>query len=270
MRATRIQKYVKAVAVIGGLFVLLVVATATAGATRVVAGNLILDLGFDFAPKALPRTHDAPIKIWGYEKLRTTDGSVPPPSTHLMVEFDKHGHAETRGLPTCPRQKLVATTTARAHRACPGAIIGTGFGAGVISFPEQAPIPAKSPVTFFNGPPIEGDPSVIVHAHLDVPSPTTYLIVLRIERIHKGSFGYRIESDIPKIAGGYGSVTYFQYRLGREWRFKGESLSFLNARCAVPDRLHVVGRDETQYADGTTLSGSLLARCHVRKPGSAD
>jgi hypothetical protein len=264
MCAVRIRKFLKAVGAVSGLLALAILGVASA--TRVIAGNLTLDVGIDFAPKALPRTRDAPIKVWGYEKLRTRDGSVPPPSTHVKVEFDKYGHVDTRGLPACPKQRLVATTTEQARKLCPGAIVGGGFGAGVISLPEQAPISASSPITFFNGPEISGDPSVIVHAHLDVPAPTTYLIVFRIERIHKGSFGYRIESDIPKIAGGYGSVTDFRFRLDRRWRFRGRELSFLNARCAVPNRLRIVGRDETRYADGTILSGSLFARCHLRRP----
>ncbi|MDX6610506.1 MAG: hypothetical protein QOF85_2431 [Solirubrobacterales bacterium] len=267
MRATRVRKYLKAVVAIGGLLALF---AATAGATRVVAGNLTLDLGIDFAPKTLPLANDAPIEVWGHQRLRTKDGSVPPALTHLKFEFAKDGSVETRGLPTCPRRKLIATTTERARQACPGAIVGTGFATAIIAFPEQAPISASTPVIFFNGPPVDGDPTVIVHGHLDVPAPTTYIDTFQIESIHRGSLGYRVEADLARIAGGYGSLTYFRFHLGAHWRFRGERLSFITAHCAVPGRSRLLGRSETQYADGTTLFGTFFGRCQVRKADRID
>jgi hypothetical protein len=259
--ARRISRYLMATI---AAFALLA-ATAAATTTRVVAGNLVLDIALDFAPKALPRTHDVPIQAIGQARFRTRDGSVPPALTHLRFEFDRHGHVETRGLPTCPARKLAATTAARARKTCRGAIVGTGFATATVAFPEQARISVGTATTFFNAPAIDGDPAMIVHAHLDVPTPTTYLDTFRIERIHRGSFGYRSEADVARIAGGYGSLTSFRFRLGRHWRYKGRTLSFVNARCAAPDHSYLLGRGVTEYVDGTTLSGSLLARCQARK-----
>lgn len=265
MAISKFRKLLRAIGVAGGVAALLAIAmTGTAIAIRQIAGNLILDIGVGFAPRALPHTHDAPLRFWIHEALGTQDGSIPPPITHMKFEVDKNGHVETRGLPTCSKQKLIATTTAQARRACPGAIVGSGMVFGVIAFPEQAPIKASAPITFFNAPRVEGDPTVIAHAHLDVPAPTTYLVSAQIERIHKGPLGYRVEADVPKVAGGYGSATYFRFRFGREWRTEGGKLSFLNARCAIPNRPHLLGRTETRFADGTDIDSILLAHCQVR------
>lgn len=261
MRATRIRKCLGAVVAIGGLLALF---AATVGATHVIAGNLTLDFGFGFAPRALPRGEEAPIKVWGHERLRAKDGSVPPALTHLKFEFAKEGSVETRGLPTCSKQRLRATTMEQARRLCPDAVVGTGFATAIIAFPEQVPISTSTPVVFFNGPPIEGDPTLVVHAHLEVPTPTTYIDKFRIERINQGSLGYRVEADTARIAGGYGSLVYFHFNLGHEWDFKGQRLSFLNAHCAKPGRTHLLGRSETTYADGTVLRGSFLGRCQAR------
>jgi hypothetical protein len=262
MRAAKLWICGIAVVVVCGLAALPILATA--GTVRTIAGRLIVELNFDFAPKALPQTAEAPIRFWGSEKMRTKDGSAPPPVTHLVFEFNKNGSVDTRGLPTCARAKLIATTVAQARKTCPDAIIGEGLGEGIISFPEQAPISVSTPITFFNAPSIGGDPTVIVHAHLNVPAPTTYLVTFRIERIHEGPLGYRVESDIPKIAGGYGSVTEFRFRLGRKWRFAGRVLSYLNARCVTPlPQLLVHG--ETRFVDGTDLTGSLFAACRIRR-----
>ncbi len=242
------------------------VALACAGnavATRVVAGNLVIDFGLGSAPKALPSGHDAPIKVWGHSNFSTRDGSAPPPVTAVTVEFDKFGHLETRGLAQCSKARLVATTTAQARKLCPGAIVGTGFGGAIVTFPEQAPIKAGSPVTFFNGPEIEGDPSVIVHAHLDIPAPTTYLIPVRIERIHKGVYGYRIEAEVPPIAGGYGAPTDFHFKVGRDWRFQGQDLSYVYARC--PSSRILRARIEAQFGDVAVLHGTFTDPCRIRE-----
>lgn len=127
----------------------------------------------------------------GFTKLRTNDGSVLPPLIRFLVEADKNSQVETRGLPICtrgnwsrrPRSRLVPPAGTRSS--------GLAFGRGLIAFPEQAPISVGSPVTFFNGPPLGGDPTVIVHSHIDVPTPTTYLIPVRIERVDRGPIGMR-------------------------------------------------------------------------------
>lgn len=241
--------------------VLAVFATDALGTDRVVAGNLVLDYEFDSAPERLPRHEDAPIKFWGFAKFGTRDGATPPPLDRMTFEIDKFGHLETRGLPTCTRAKLRATTVPQARQLCPGAIVGTGTGKGIVEFPEQAPLPAQSPLTFFNGPRIGGDPSLIVHAHLTVPAPTTYLVPLRIESISKGVYGFRVESEFPAIAGGYGSVTGFDFSFDRKWRFKGEQLHYIYARCPI-GRLQA--RIETRFEDGTEIFGHFVDRCQVR------
>jgi hypothetical protein len=233
----------------------------TADGSRVVAGNLVVDFNLDSAPVKLPRHEDAPIAFWGSGSFHTKDGTTPPPLQEMTFEIDKFGHLETRGLPACSRQKLVATTAPQARKLCPGAIVGTGTGHGLVEFPEQAPIPAQTPLTFFNGPQIGDDPSLIVHAHLTIPAPTTYLIPLRIESIHRGVYGFRVESKFPPIAGGYGSVTSFDFRFDRKWQYKGEELSYTYARCPIG---HLQARIETEFKDGTALFTHFVDPCQAR------
>jgi hypothetical protein len=251
-------------AALGGIAVLAALLfAASAPATRVVAGNLVLDFGFGFAPRALPHGHDAPIRTSGHEAVRTLDGSVPPAARHLTFEFNRHGHLETRGLGTCTLARLAATTSAQARELCPGAIVGHGFATAVVAFPDQAPFKAGTATLFFNGPLEGGDPTLLVHAHLDAPVSTTYVDSFRIERVHHGALGYRVDGDLARIAGGYGSLTYFRFRLGRSWSHGGKTLSYINARCPSTGS-QLLGRGETYYADGTTLRGSFFGRCQIR------
>lgn len=259
MNGPRIWERWVTVALLGCLAALLV-ANAAEG-KRIVAGNLVVDFDLSSAPDKLPRHEDAPIAFWGSGKFGTKDGTTPPPLKRMTFEIDKFGHLETRGLPTCSRPKLEATTVPQARKLCPGAILGTGTGNGIVEFPEQAPIPARTPLTFFNGPRIGGDPSLIIHAHLTIPAPTTYLVPLRIESIQKGIYGFRVEAKLPPIAGGYGSVTSFDFRFDRKWRSEGEELSYIYARCPI-GRLQA--NVETQFEDGTALEGHYVEPCQAR------
>ncbi len=250
-----------AMALLGCLAVLLIANTAEGNDSRVEAGNLVVDLDLSSAPDTLPRHVDAPIVFWGSGRFATKDGTTPPPTERLNFEVDRFGHLETRGLPTCSQAKLAATTVPQARKLCPGAIVGTGTGRGIIEFPEQPPVPAQTPLTFFNGPRIGGDPSLIVHAHLTIPAPTTYLVPVRIETIHRGVYGFRTEAKFPAIAGGNGSVTSFDFRFDRKWKFGGEELSYIYARCPI-GRLQAL--IEVEFKDGTGVRGHFVEPCQGR------
>lgn len=225
------------------------------------AGDLIIHAYGGFAPKALPRNHDAPITLHGGGRLSTASGALPPIIEDLILEYDRHGHVETNGLPVCTRGKLESTTVPQARRQCPGAIVGKGTGRAVIAFPEQAPIRVSSPITIFNGPRKHGDPTVLAHAYTTIPVPTTFIVPIVIETIHKGIYGYRTKARIPRIAGGAGVPISGFLKIGRKWTYKGKRHSYINARCQT-GRLQVRGK--FTFKDGTLLSGNFLKGCKVR------
>jgi hypothetical protein len=226
------------------------------------AGNLVVDGDGGFAPRQLPKDHAAPIRAFLHGSIGTVDGTRPSPLRKVVLEVDKHALVETRGLPTCSMHKLIATTTRRARLSCPGAIVGTGFGTVLTEMPEQAPIKTSSPITIFNGPPKDGNPTAIGHTHLDYPGPVTYLIPAVIEKIHSGRYGYRIEIDIPRIINDFGSPIYGRFEIGRKWHFGGRALSYANASCA-DGRLQA--RAQLTFKDETVLRGAAFKRCTIEK-----
>lgn len=247
------------------LGVLAVAATATASSFKVhkVVGNLVLDAEGGFEPNALPRRHDAPIVTHGGGKLSTVTGEIPPVLDTFVLEFDKHGHVDTKGLPHCTRGKLVATEVAKARRHCRGAIVGKGYGKAVVALPEQIPFTVGSPITLFNGPKKHGNVTIFAHAYLDYPGPTTFIVPIVIEKIHKGVYGYRVKVKIPKIAGGYGHPLTGKARVGRKWKFKHREHSFINARCQTG---HFLVRGKFTFKeDETILNASFFLPCKVRK-----
>lgn len=242
--------------VLAGLLVLAVAGTALA--IRLEAGPIVVTTDGGFSPRTLPKHGYAPIKLHGYGNIGTKDGSYPPVLEQVSLWFDKHGEVETEGLPVCTKGKIAATTTKQARKNCAGSIVGTGFGKAVVVFPEQGPIPASSPITLFNGPKIHGNPSVLAHAYLSVPAPTTYIVPIEIQRVHAGRYGFKTVADIPRIAGGNGIPLYARLTIGREWKYHGKTLSYANAGC--PDgRLQAKG--EFRFKDGTFLHGSVFKTC---------
>jgi hypothetical protein len=237
------------------------VLVATASALELRAGNILINADGGFTPTALPRHVDAPITIHGGGKISTVSGDFPPVIKTITLEYDRHGHVETTGLAVCTKADLLASTVAAARRRCPGAIVGKGHGRGVVVFPEQAPIPADSPITIFNGPRLHGNPSVLAHFYTIVPAPTAFVIPIEIERIHKNLYGYRTEAKIPPIAGGAGIPLAGWLKIGRRWTHHGIKHSYINARCET-GRLQA--RGEFGFDDGTYLSGTFLRPCSVR------
>jgi hypothetical protein len=247
------------VTAVAALAVLAVAGTAEAIKLR--AGDIVIYADGGFAPTKLPRTENAPISIHGGGRITTVSGALPPVLETIDIEFDRHGAVETIGLPTCRQGQLEATTVSQARKKCGGAIVGKGKGTAIVKFPEQAAIPASSPITVFNGPKKNGNPTVLAHAYLTKPVPTTFVVPVVIEKIHKGIYGYRTKGRIPKIANGFGIPVKGFLKIGKRWTFKGKRHSYVNARCET-GRLQA--RGQFTFKDGTYLSGTFLKPCTVR------
>ncbi|MDQ2632040.1 MAG: hypothetical protein M3Y75_13865 [Actinomycetota bacterium] len=251
MRKTLLRAHV--LALVG---VLVIVGSAAAIVLR--AGNLVITTDGGFTPTTLPKKGYAPIKLHGFGNIETSDGTYPPILETVTIWFDKHGEVETRGLPVCTPGKLAATTVPQARKLCPGAIVGKGFGKAVVVFPESRPIPASSAITLFNARPKGRNPVVLAHAHLKDPVSSTFVVPIEIEKVNAGRYGFKTEAKIPRIAGGSGIPLYARLKVGREWKYKGKTLSYANAGC--PDgRLQAKG--EFEFKDGTFLQGSVFKRC---------
>jgi hypothetical protein len=237
------------------------VAGASATKLTLRTGELVVHAEGGFAPTTLPRHENAPITLHGGGTIETSSGALPPILKTLAFKFDRHGAVDTTGLEVCRTSKLEATTTVAARRACPNAIVGEGSGKVIVTFPEQAPIRASTPLTVFNGPEKGRDPTLIVHAYLSVPVPTAYIVPVVIEKIHDGIYGYRVKATIPPIANGYGVPVAGKLRVGRKWTYKGRRHSYLSARCETG---HLQARTEFTFDDGTDLIGTLVNPCKAR------
>ena len=237
---------------------LLVMAGGALAAIVLRAGPVEVTAEGGCTPTTLPKHKTAPITLYGEGRIGHTEGGLPPILKTLTVWYDKHGAVVTKGLPYCTKGKLAATTSATARKVCAGSIVGEGRGTALIAFPEQRPFKASSPITIFNAAPHNGNPTVLAHAYLSVPAPTTYIVPVEIQKVNAGPYGFRTEAVIPKIAGGYGIPLEGELTIGKKWSFKGQKLSYANASCPSGK---LQAKVETGFTDGTKLNGIIFKHC---------
>jgi hypothetical protein len=231
-----------------------------ANAALVKVGDLVLTADGGFTPNSLPRSTYSPIEFKGHADLKAVGGGVPPALQQLILDFDRDGRLTTAGLPVCQPASLREATPAEARNRCPNAIVGTGHASAMISREGQSPLLASSPLTFFNGPRLDGKPTVIMHARISVPAVQNFVITIPIEK-RPGRFRYRATVDLPPIAAGHGSLIHIDASIGKRYRFGGVERSYITARCGDGIfRTH--GR--FTFAEGTIIDGSVEKACTVR------
>lgn len=231
-----------------------------AHAATVRVGTLVLQADGGFEPRLLPKRAFAPIRFQGYGDVRTTDGSLPPALRHVKLDFDRDGRLTTVGLPSCAPARVEGMTAAEARRRCRGAIVGVGQLGAAVPLPEVGRVQMNGPLTIFNGPRQDGDPTVVLHARAPAPISETYVVLIPIER-RGGAYRYRAEFDVPPIAGGSGALTHIDAKIGRRWRAGGVERSYVSARCS--DYI-LQTQGFFSFADGNVIYGSVFKACRPK------
>jgi hypothetical protein len=233
-----------------------IVALAVAGVAHaykpvvVKAGNLVLTFNGGITPSKLPKHKMAPISLNVSAGIKTADGSHPPALKEFVVETDKNGGINAKGVPTCKAGKIEATTTTSAEKACKSAIIGKGTTDVEVLFPESAPIQIKSKLLAFNGGVSGGKTTLFIHAYLSNPIAAAIVTTVKVSKIHNGRYGLKSVASIPKIANGAGSVKTFNLTINKK--------GVLMAKC--PDG-KLQAKATGVFADGTKATGSIVRTC---------
>jgi len=218
-------------------------------------GNLVLKADGGFRPQRLPRNHYAPIEFQGHADIHSVTGGLPPELTEAILEFDRDGRLQTRGLPVCGAERIESLGTAAARQACKGAIVGTGT-IGAMLFFNGGAVPAHAPLTLFNGPPSGGNATVNAHVHIASPVNQTFVVPVTIERVH-GEYAYRASFNVPSLSGG-GVLTHVDAKIGRRYKSGGRELSYVSARCR-DGILRTHGH--FLFDDGTIIDGAIEKAC---------
>jgi hypothetical protein len=151
------------IAVLASLLFLLG-AASIARAEPSASGNLFITFNGGIVPNALPRHDRAPITVWIAGKVRTLAGERPPALRMVTIALNRSGRLETKGLPTCRRGRIEATTSAEALKVCGDALVGSGTYRARSTFPEQARSPTFGKILAFNAT-TNGHPTILAHVH---------------------------------------------------------------------------------------------------------
>lgn len=229
-------------------------------------GNLRISFDGSFNPTSLPRDRMAPVTVRFGGAISTTDGSHPPALGRVEIALNHNGSLSTIGLPLCTSSLLQSTTTETALERCRSALVGRGHFGASVEFPSLAGIPAKGTILAFNGT-HDGKPALLLHLYGTVPVQATFILALTVSR-RSGQFGTVFAAKIPTLAGGVGSVTKIDLKIGREYTYKGKRRSYLNASCAAPagfsGGVFPLAKGSFYFADGRKLETVLSRNCHVR------
>jgi hypothetical protein len=204
---------------------------ATAGASALVETSEVRFVAdASFSPRDLPKKTFAPVSFSGQIKIGRPGGGEPLAIESMVLDFDRDGRLDVAGLPQCAPEQIDDLGVAAARRVCKSAQVGTGELEALVALPS-GPTPTSSPLTLFNGPRVEGHPTVVVHAQTTVPTTETYAFVVPILK-RRGGFRYRAIVDIPPLAGGLGAITNISVHVGRRYTAGGVERSYVAARCS--------------------------------------
>ncbi len=223
-------------------------------------GNTIVSSTATMLPRELPARGGSAITLSSITRIKTKDGSPPGVLGKLDFMIDEHGYLEAKGVPVCTLAKLEGATTSEARKRCGGALVGTGLVKAEVNLPGQPTQQVSSPVSIFNGPKSKGQPSLIAHAYETVPEKKALLVPIAIEKINKGRYGFRVQVEIPPIAGGYGAPTLAEATVGKTFTRGGKKVGYLNAYCAGGS-LQIQGK--LTFTNGDYFPATLTSPCHV-------
>lgn len=260
------RKYLLVTLALAGLMAVSVAGVAFAGKGKnkeqACVENLCFKAGGSFKPKKLSKKRQTPIALIAEGKVRTTDGSHPPALNKVILETDKNGAVDVKGLPICRGRELQSRDTQAAKKACKKALIGTGTTSVEVKLAEQPPIPAHSQLLVFNGGVKGGTTTLFIHAYITVPVPAAIVTTVKITKVHNGRYGLKSVAKIPKIASGNGSVTSFKLEINKKFKRKGKTVSVLTAKC--PDgrlQAHAVAK----FTGGPSLTTEFVRPCIGKK-----
>lgn len=230
------------------------------------SGDLRLSFDGGFVPRALPRDRLAPVSFDVEGKISTTDGTHPPPLRRIHIGLNGDGKLTTAGLPLCHSGELQSTSPAGALAACRGALVGRGTLEATVALDNEDVHVAGSILAFTGR--RAGQPSLLLHLYVAVPVSATLILPLTISHRPNQRFGTVLSGAVPKLAGGLGSITQIDLRVGRIYRSGGKRRSYISASCAAPAGFSTAvfpfARGTFYFAGGRRIVTALTRECHVR------
>lgn len=206
---------------------------AYAGAAAVQDQGLRITVLSQVKPFKLPRVTPAPIAVFFAGHIDTPSGATPPQLRRMVVEVNRHGLLQSRGLPACTLAEVQPASDKRALSRCGDALVGSGKFYASVVFPDQSPYPTRGRLLIFNGR-VAGKPVIFAHIFTKTPFATSFVITFSIRHVDDGPYGTRLTAVLPGALGNWGFVDRIKLTLKRTYRYRGKQLSYFNSACPAP------------------------------------
>ena len=242
--------------------------SALAGATTITQkGNLRVTVQGKLSPKKLPRDGVAPIAVSVGGEISTTDETLPPQLKSIRIELNRNGVLDYAGLPVCPYPKIQPGSTSRALAGCRSSLVGEGSFSADITLAGQEPYPTEGKLVVFNGEK-KGKPVLYGHIYASRPFATSFVIVFKLSKHSKGTYGTVLDAPLPKAMKAWGRLTGLQMTLSRRYSVKGKRHSYLSSGCPAPKGISTVpfslARTSFAFAGGVEMTSVLSSECRAR------
>lgn len=235
-------------------------------AERAQVGNLIVFLDGGITPRALPRKHLAPVGVQLEAGIRTADRAPLPRVKEIRLELAWRGVLFTRGLPVCPRVRLLSIDNREAMKICGGALVGRGRIYSRIFLPGQKPFGLHARLLAFNGKTRQGRTAVWVLAYASKP-PVSVVLPFHVRR-QPGPFRTVLVSVVPRSIGPWPRFAHFHINVSRTFTYRGRTHSYLSASCPLPPRFTAgflsLARATFIPVDGPWLRAETVRSCRAR------
>jgi hypothetical protein len=237
-----------------------------ARAELIARGDLFVSFQGGIAPLALPRHELSPIRVSFKATVGTVSGESPPALRRMVIELNRAGHLDTRGLPICPVARVKATNTQTALRLCGSALVGQGSYRANTDLPEQSAFPAAGHILAFNTRGKSG-PAIVAHVYGTHPFAASRIIVFHLRRLPHGPYGTVLAASLPSVENPHGYITQISLSLYREFTYRGRAHSYLSAACSAPagfpGAVFAFARTRMSFAGGGTLASTVTRSCKV-------
>lgn len=241
-------------------------AGAVASAEVVQKDGLRITVLSQVEPSKLPRVGTAPIAVFVSGHVSTPSKALPPQLQEMTILINRHGRLQSKGLPTCPVERIETSSSDDAVAACGKSIVGSGrFWASVV-FPDQRPYPTRGRLLVFNGRE-NGRSMVFAHIYTEVPFTTSFVIPFRLEKVDKGPYGTKLTAEFPTALGEWGFVDRIKLTLRKKYTYRGQHLSYFNAGCPAPkgatSATFALARATFRFEEDRSIAINIPKTCRV-------
>lgn len=244
-----------------GLGVVGVVAIGVAAVAMAAPDGNHSTLDAKIIPATLPKTTYKPAKLFTHVSTTYAHPADRPKGGFVrktQIYYDDDGRINANAVPKC-NQNLANTNMATAMSKCGKALVGTGKA--VATSAANANIPAC--VLVFNGPPKNGNPTVLLHTRIQGTNCT------KPAGNKSGSLTVLLTGVIKPATGDYGNILEvdkidtqplplkdYQATVG------GGGTRYITARCNDADHL-LNSKAKFTYSDGQSDTVTDSMRCQV-------